>query len=353
LANWHVFELTRPELIADPSIDCIYNPLPNGLHYEWTIKALKAGKHVLLEKPSVSNAEEARSLFRHPILHGDNGPVLLEAFHYRFHPVWQTFLTLFNPQDVEEVVVLNSLYSGLFPRDDIRFIYSLSGGTLMDLGAYAVSTVRHVFAAEPSNIKSATYRPMLDGFDKQCDEAVFAEYEFPNGGAARITADLQATGGWWFPALTKNWPNFKDTLPTITIRLKATNEKLSEGLEKSTQKHITVHNYMGPHLYHRIDTLTTTQFKNPQGEVVKTEKKVEYLKAYKWQTVQEGRLGEEWWSTYRYQLEAFVDRVKGRKGTGVWVDGEDSIRQMEMIDATYLKMGLPLRPTSKTLEKIA
>jgi predicted dehydrogenase len=311
---------------------------------------LKAGKNVLLEKPSVSNAEEARSLFRHPILGEANAPVLLEAFHYRFHPLWQTFLTLFDANDVEQVGVLNSLFSGMFPRDDIRFVYSLSGGTLMDFGAYAVSTVRDVFAAEPSNIRSATYRAMPDGFDKQCDEAVFAEYDFPNGGTAKISVDLQATGGWWFPALTKNWPNLRDSLPTITVKLKTTNEKLSDGAEKLTQKTFTVHNYMGPHLYHRIDISTTIQLKSLQGEVMKTEKKVDYLKAYKWSTVQDGRKGEEWWSTYRYQLEAFVDRVKGRTGSGVWVEGEDSIRQMEMIDATYLKTGLPLRPTSKALE---
>lgn len=342
-----------PDLIADSSIDCIYNPLPNGLHYEWTIKALKAGKNVLLEKPSVSNAEEARSLFRHPILQEPKAPVLLEAFHYRFHPVWQTLLTLFDAQDVEKVEVVNSLLTGVFSRDDIRFVYSLSGGTLMDFGAYAVSSVRGVFEAEPSNIRSATYRAMPDGFDKQCDEAVFAEYDFPNGGTAKFSVDLQATGGWWFPALTKNWPNLKNSLPTITIRLKATSETSSDGLEKSTQKFFTVHNYMGPHMYHRIDTSTTTQLKNPQGKVVKVEKKVDYIKAYKWPTVQEDRKGEEWWSTYRYQLEAFVDRVKGRTGSGVWVEGEDSIRQMEMIDATYLKMGLPLRPTTKALEKVS
>lgn len=338
------------DLVADPSIDCIYNPLPNGLHYEWTIKALRAGKHVLLEKPSTSNAEEAKSLFRHPLLSKPGAPVLLEAFHYRFHPVWQTFLTLFNANDVEHVEVKNALAAGIFPKDDIRFNYPLSGGTLMDFGAYAVSSVRSTFAAEPSAIKSAHYRPMPDGFDQKCDEAIFAEYEFPNGGAASISADLRARGGYWFPALTKNWPNMRN-LPLIVVKVRAKTESTGEGLEKQTQKTITIYNYMGPHAYHRIDVLTITQIKNPQdGKVIKTDENVEYIKAYNWPTNQEGRKGEEWWSTYRYQLEAFVDRVKGRTGTGAWVEPEDSIRQMEMIDATYLKAGLPLRPTSKALE---
>ncbi|KAF2691613.1 oxidoreductase domain-containing protein [Lentithecium fluviatile CBS 122367] len=343
---------TYDDLIADPSINCIYNPLPNGLHYEWTIKALKAGKHVLLEKPSVSNAEEARSLFRHPLFQGPNALVLLEAFHYRFHPLWQTFLTLFDAKDVEEVEVKNSLLAGVFPRDDIRFIYSLSGGTLMDFGAYAVSSVRGIFASEPANIKSASHRPMPAGFDQKCDEAIFAVYEFPNGGVAKISVDLQATGGYWFPALTKNWPRLKGSLPTLTVKLRATTDKSSDGSEKSTQKRFIVHNYMGPHIFHRIDIATTIQHKDLQGKVAKTENKIEYMKVYNWPTVQEGRKGEEWWSTYRFQLEAFVNRVKGRTGSGVWVEPDDSIQQMEMIDATYRKTGLPVRPTSKALGSV-
>ena len=65
---------------------------------------------------------------------------------------------------------------------------------------------------------------------------------------------------------------------------------------------------------------------------------------------EDGKNGKDWWATYRYQLEEFVNLVKKRKGSGVWVDGEDSIRQMEMIDVAYLKAGLPLRATSKALD---
>jgi predicted dehydrogenase len=82
-------------LINDPSIDCIYNPLPNGLRYRWRLAALKAGKHVL-EKPSASNAEEARALFNHPLLQAPNSPVVVEANHYRFHPAWHLFNSQFN-----------------------------------------------------------------------------------------------------------------------------------------------------------------------------------------------------------------------------------------------------------------
>jgi predicted dehydrogenase len=67
-------------MLDSPDIDAIYNPLPNGLHFEWTMKALRANKHVLLEKPSSNSAEETRQMFE---LAQQQGLVLLEAFHYR------------------------------------------------------------------------------------------------------------------------------------------------------------------------------------------------------------------------------------------------------------------------------
>lgn len=78
-------------MLSEPSIDAIYIALPSGLHYEWVLKALAKGKHVLLEKPAVVNAREVEALFRSPLLQKPNAPVLLEAIHYRFQPTWQTF----------------------------------------------------------------------------------------------------------------------------------------------------------------------------------------------------------------------------------------------------------------------
>src|SRR5579862_4484163 len=73
------------ELVNDPGIDAVYNPLPNGLHGRWTKAALAAGKHVLCEKPFTANAEEARSV---AAAHAGTGLVLMEAFHYRYHPLF-------------------------------------------------------------------------------------------------------------------------------------------------------------------------------------------------------------------------------------------------------------------------
>ncbi|KAL8864726.1 MAG: hypothetical protein Q9174_007244, partial [Haloplaca sp. 1 TL-2023] len=91
---------TYQALLDDPAIDAVYIGLVNSQHYEWAMKALEAGKHVLLEKPSVSNAREAEALFRSPLLRGPNGPVLLEAFHFPFHPAWKKFMSFVDSENV-------------------------------------------------------------------------------------------------------------------------------------------------------------------------------------------------------------------------------------------------------------
>lgn len=139
---------------------------------------------------------------------------------------------------------------------------------------------------------------------------------------------------------------------SFTLKLRPKEEETERGLVKTTKKEFRFSNYMAPFAYHSIAVTTTEELKERDGgKVVKSEKKTEIKKAYKWVASEEGKKGEEWWATYRYQLEAFVDKVKKREGSGVWVTGEESIKQMEMIDATYEKAGLPVRPTSKAIEK--
>lgn len=91
-------------MLDDPKIDAIFIPLVNSYHFEWAAKSIRAGKHVLLEKPSCANAIEAEMLFNLPELSKPNAPVLLEAFHCRFYPSWQYFQSLINPDEVEHVV---------------------------------------------------------------------------------------------------------------------------------------------------------------------------------------------------------------------------------------------------------
>tara|TARA_R110002003_G_scaffold1184_11_gene22653 strand:+ start:2063 stop:3013 length:951 start_codon:yes stop_codon:yes gene_type:complete len=311
---------------------------------------------VLLEKPSTSNAEEARDLFRHSVLTATDAPVLLEARHYQFHPAWHTFLSLFDPKDVEEASARAALPAGLFSMEDIRFKYELAGGTLMDLGTYPLSALRSIFGTEPTSVTSATPRLMPAPFDQKCDQAMQATYSFPNGGTGKILCDLgsrvkyeKGKGSWW-AWLFAGRPDFTtDMPPWVTVKLRA--KKGSEDdIAITTQKTIVMKNFMGPHMWHRIDINTTTTCRDASGKVVKEENHTESKKAYVWPDGQGGAVkGENYWSTYRYMLEAFVDRVKGRKGSGVWLDGEESIRQMEAIDETYVKAGMGLRPTSVAL----
>ncbi|KAL8724845.1 MAG: hypothetical protein Q9166_007717 [cf. Caloplaca sp. 2 TL-2023] len=327
-------------LIDDRTIDAIYNPLPNGLHYEWTMKALKAGKHVLLEKPSVSNADEARKLFRNPLLLGNGGKlVVLDAVHIRFHPAWQKFLSLI---DKEEIIEANSqawLPKWLLAEDDIRFQYSLAGGCLMDLGSYCLQTLRQAFGAEPSECISAHATPMRPGLDQNIDRMFDATWRFPNGGIGTIHADSFALGRYmtW---LTNHLPPFRSPKFEVKHREKVIPHPILHGMETATTKTVIFWDVICQSLWHRIDVIEDHVLRDSKtGRVAKKWTDTKYLKQY------EGDVGDASWTTYRHMLEQFVNKIRGREGTGIWVDGEDSIRQMEMIDGAYKKAGLPVRPS--------
>jgi len=137
------------EIIDDPNIDAIYIPLPNSLHFEWTVRAIRAGKHVLLEKPSVSNSTEAKLLYNLPELSQPNAPVVLEAFHNRFHPAVHLFRSFINPDDVVHVHTDSMVPWLMVGKDNIGLNYSLSGGCMMMLGGYNFNILRLIFDDEP------------------------------------------------------------------------------------------------------------------------------------------------------------------------------------------------------------
>lgn len=240
----------------------------------------------------------------------------------------------------------------MFSHDDIRFKYNLAGGTLMDLGTYNLSALRAIFASEPSSVVSATPRLIAPPHDSKCDRAMLATYAFPNGGTATLLADLDArftkSSGTWWSWLFDTWPNYtaKGMPPVCSVMLRP-KHGVEENLNITTQKTITLNNFMGPHIWHRIDIQTTTIYRDANDKVVRTEKHTETKKQYVWPGGKGP--GEDWWPTYRYMMEGFVDRVKGRKSRA-WVNGEDSVRQMEMIDQTYEEAGMAVRPTSKSIE---
>ena len=126
------------------------------MHFEWALKALQAGKHILLEKPSTSNAIEAERLFRSDLFRSEltkgettGQPILLEALHTLFHPAFKKFLGLIEPTNVVEGHATLELIKGYVKEGDIRLNYDLSGGSLMDCGAYTVAAIRQIFQDEP------------------------------------------------------------------------------------------------------------------------------------------------------------------------------------------------------------
>jgi predicted dehydrogenase len=136
------------ELLADPDIDAVYNPLPNHLHVPWTIKALDAGKHVLCEKPIGLNAAEAQKLLnaarKFPRLK------VMEAFMYRHHPQWQWAKQKVSEGKIGELRTIQTFFSyhNIDP-DNIRNIADIGGGGLMDTGCYCISLSRFIFGDEP------------------------------------------------------------------------------------------------------------------------------------------------------------------------------------------------------------
>jgi predicted dehydrogenase len=139
------------DLLNDPEIDAVYIPLPNHLHVPWAIKAIKANKHVLCEKPVGLNATEARQLAgvadHHPEL------VVMEAFMYRFHPQWIKVQQLVKEGKIGTLRTIQSFfsYNNTDPQN-IRNKKELGGGALMDIGCYCISFARLLFEAEPKRV---------------------------------------------------------------------------------------------------------------------------------------------------------------------------------------------------------
>jgi predicted dehydrogenase len=165
------------ELLADPDIEAIYNPLPNHLHVPWTLRAAEAGKHVLCEKPLSMNAAEARSLLEAR----DRAQVKIgEAFMVRTHPRWLRTRELVRDGRIGELRLISGLFS-YFSRDakNVRNIREFGGGAMLDLGCYPVTLSRFVFAQEPVRVLGSLERDPETGIDRLTS----AIMEFPAGQA--------------------------------------------------------------------------------------------------------------------------------------------------------------------------
>lgn len=151
-------------LLDHDAVQVVYNPLPNSLHKEWTIRAAETGKHVLCEKPLGLGAGECREMAA--AAHA-NGVKLMEAFMYRFHPRTERVLKMIRDGSIGEIQQIRSSFT--FPLDreeDIRWDPELGGGSLMDVGCYCVNISRALAGAEPVEVLAmANFRE--SGVDEQ------------------------------------------------------------------------------------------------------------------------------------------------------------------------------------------
>ena len=138
------------ELIHDPEVDAIYNPLPNHLHVPWTIKAAEAGKHVLCEKPIALHVAELRELVA---VRNRTGVKIGEAFMVRSHPQWLRARELVRAGEIGDLRAIVGTFS-YFNRDpnNIRNVPEYGGGGLMDIGCYPINTSRFLFDREPQRV---------------------------------------------------------------------------------------------------------------------------------------------------------------------------------------------------------
>jgi len=272
-------------LIEAPDIDAVYNPLPNGLHCEWTVRALEAGKHVLCEKPLASNADEARQMSEAA---ARTGRVLVEAFHWRYHPVAARMKQIVEDGGVGAVRHIEARMCLPVPiPGDIRYRFDLAGGATMDMGCYTISILRYLAGAEPEVVRAEAVLA-----SPAVDRAMKAEFRFADGRTGRIHCSL-----------------FSAALFRLSAKVEG-----DDGV-------LTVWNPVVPHLFNRVT------LRNARG------------------TTTERVRGEP---TYTGQLRAFATHVRG--GARMPTDAEHGVANMRVIDAVYEAAGLPRRGAPPTAQ---
>jgi predicted dehydrogenase len=270
------------KLLADPGIDVVYNPTPNGLHGGWTVAAVAAGKHVLCEKPFTANAAEARSVVA-AVSPGDR--IVMEAFHYRFHPLTLRTIEIVRSGELGKLVSVEAGFGGMGrPHDDIRWSLPLAGGALMDVGCYPVHLLRSVVGLEPV----VTAAVAVEG-EPGVDGDMRIELEFPGGTTGLVRTSMQS--------------------PEPYIYAKFVGE----------DGELEVENAFIPQ---RGNALTIRSGGRTRTETATTE------------------------PSYNFQLRALADSVL--RGAPVVTDLDGAVKNMEVIDAAYVAAGMDVRqPTDR------
>ena len=174
------------ELIADPDLDAVYIPLPNGLHGRWIRAAIDAGKHVLCEKPFTANEAEAVDIAERA---ATSDRVVMEAFHYRYHPLALRVEEIVASGELGKLQHVETAMCFPLPKfSDIRYNYALAGGATMDAGCYAIHMAR-IFGGGTPEVVSAQAK-LRDG---QVDRAMTAELRYPAGHTGRVRCSMWST----------------------------------------------------------------------------------------------------------------------------------------------------------------
>jgi xylose dehydrogenase (NAD/NADP) len=186
LPDLHIYN-DYESLLDDPEIEAIYNPLPNSLHAEWTIKALVAGKHVLCEKPIAVTMDQCALMVETA---RSSGKLLMEAFMYRFHPQIIWALEQIHSGRLGKIKLVRSSFTFQISApqrvNDIRLRPELAGGSLMDVGCYPVNFSRAVYGHPPLAVASRVYAPSADDVELSTN----AVLDFGDGRFAQVDSSF-------------------------------------------------------------------------------------------------------------------------------------------------------------------
>ncbi|MGB3811373.1 MAG: Gfo/Idh/MocA family oxidoreductase [Parvibaculum sp.] len=278
----HAYE-SYEALIADPTIEAIYNPLPNSMHLEWTSRALEAGKPVLCEKPIAANALEALEM---AAAAKKAGLPLVEAFHYRYHPVAQRLTDIVRSGvlgKLEHIEAGFTIPGDRLKSDNIRFQRRLGGGATMDVGSYCINILRLASGEEPHVVKAKA-----DLVAPDVDRAMNVEFVFPGGYSGNLQCSLAHDE-------YKSW---------LTVR------------GQKGKLHID-----GPFMPQRGHSLALTIGERTSAEILDIT------------------------PTYVFQAREFVKVV--REGLPIRTTVEDGVANMRVIDAVYRAAGMSPRGSER------
>lgn len=266
-------------VVGNEKINAVYNPLHIAAHREWSIKALRAGKHVLCEKSFASNAAEAEEM---AAVAAETGLVLMDAFHYRYHPVFMRAKEIYGSGELGDIREIRGAFHIPVPVDagGIRMDYSLGGGVTMDIGCYPISWVRHISGEEPIEVDArAEVGP------PNVDLMLETEMILPSGIRAFTSGDMRSD------------VQFRADLTVIGSR-----------------GTMVVTNPIVPQNGHAIEVTV-----DGRKRVETTDRR----------------------PSYGYQLDAFIAAVE--EGEPLLTGPDDAVKQMQLIDRCYEAASLPVR----------